>query len=110
MTNTDFLQGDLLKAFQNMMTVSTPIENKIALFHRSEKSYQRKILTYGELHKLMNRIASGLVHSGFKPGDTIIIYMPFTIESIAAYLAIVKTGMVVVSVADSFSPAELKKR
>lgn len=84
--------------------------DKIAIVQGSEESDERRTLTYADLQKLVNRISSGLVHSGFKAGDAIIIYMPFTIESVAAYLAIVKAGMVVVSVADSFSAAELKKR
>src|SRR5690606_21890040 len=53
---------------------------------------------------------SGLIHAGFHPGDRFILYMPFTIEAVITYLALVKCGMVVVSVADSFSPEELKKR
>jgi acetyl-CoA synthetase len=85
-------------------------KNKVAIIQGTEESDQTKFFTYGELEKLVNQIASGLLHFGFKPGDAILIYMPFTIESVAAYLGIVKAGMVVVSVADSFSPAELKKR
>lgn len=84
--------------------------NQLAIIQGSEESEEKKSLSYGELAKLVNRIASGLLHQGFQPGDAVIMYMPLTIESIATYLAIVKAGMVVVSVADSFSSAELKKR
>jgi acetyl-CoA synthetase len=85
-------------------------KSKTAIKQGSEESDQIISLTYGDLENLVDRIASGFLHAGFKPGDAIVIYMPLTIESIAAYLAIVKAGMVVVSVADSFSPSELKKR
>jgi acetyl-CoA synthetase len=84
--------------------------NQAAIIQGSEDSEEKKILTYAELEKLVNSVASGLTTAGFKAGDRIVIYMPLTIESIAGYLGIIKAGMVVVSVADSFSSAELKKR
>lgn len=68
------------------------------------------ILTYGELNALSNRVANGLVETGFRPGDAIAIAMPMTAESVAIYLGIVKAGCVVVSIADSFAPAEIKTR
>lgn len=83
---------------------------QVAIVQATEDSEAIKSVTYEELEKLVNKIASGLLRQGFLPGDNLVIYMPFTIESVAAYLAIVKAGMAVVSVADSFSPGELKKR
>jgi acetyl-CoA synthetase len=83
--------------------------DQAAIIQGSEDQKERS-LTYRELLILVNKIASGLVKRGFRKGDCIILYLPFTIEAVAAYLAIVKAGMIVVSVADSFSPAELKKR
>jgi acetyl-CoA synthetase len=80
-----------------------------AIIQGSEDKPIQKI-TFKELNKLVNKIASGLYRQGLVTGDAIVLYMPLTIESIATYLAIVKSGMAVVSVADSFSPTELKKR
>lgn len=81
-----------------------------AIIQGSESNNDLRVYTYADLEMYVNRIASGLSAARLKAGDRIVIYMPMTAESIAAYLAIVKSGMVVVSVADSFSSSELKKR
>ncbi|MBM3238262.1 AMP-binding protein [Candidatus Poribacteria bacterium] len=67
-------------------------------------------ITYRELNSLTNRAANGLMDAGFNPGDAIAIDMPMTAESVAIYLGIIKTGCVVVSIADSFAPDEIKVR
>jgi acetyl-CoA synthetase len=67
-------------------------------------------LRYGELHALVNRFANSLLGMGVKPGDSVAIAMPMTVEAVAAYLAIVKAGAVVVSIADSFAPEEIRTR
>ncbi|MBC8232653.1 AMP-binding protein [bacterium] len=67
-------------------------------------------ITYQELNSLTNRVANALVDTGFNPGDAIAIDMPMTAESVAIYLGIVKAGCVVVSIADSFAPDEIKIR
>ena len=66
--------------------------------------------TYDALEKLTNRVANGLVEKGFKPGDAIALYLPMTAESVAIYLGIIKMGGVVVAIADSFAPAEIRLR
>lgn len=67
-------------------------------------------ITYGDLNNLSNRVANGLKQSGFKRGDAIAVDMVMTAESVAIYLGIVKAGCVVVSIADSFAPEEIKTR
>ena len=44
------------------------------------------------------------------PKAAIGLYMPMTLECVVAYLGIVRAGRRVVSIADSFSPEELRKR
>jgi acetyl-CoA synthetase len=67
-------------------------------------------LSYGELNALSNRFANSLHGLGVKPGDSVAIAMPMTVEAVAAYLGIVKAGAVVVSIADSFAPDEIRTR
>jgi acetyl-CoA synthetase len=67
-------------------------------------------ITYRELNSLTNRVANALTGAGFNPGDAIAIDMPMTAESVAIYLGIIKAGCVVVSIADSFAPDEIKVR
>ncbi|PSB11822.1 AMP-dependent synthetase, partial [filamentous cyanobacterium CCP2] len=66
--------------------------------------------TYQKLRDLTNRVANGLVNLGFQPEDTIAVDLPMTAESVAIYLGIIKTGCVVVSIADSFASAEIVVR
>jgi len=66
--------------------------------------------TYGELEALANRVANGLAAHGLEPGNAIALYMPMTFECVAAYLGIIRAGCVVVSIADSFAPPEIRKR
>ncbi|MCB0418503.1 MAG: AMP-binding protein [Bdellovibrionales bacterium] len=71
---------------------------------------QLKELSYAKLEALANRVANSLVHAGFGPGDAIAVNMPMTVEAVAIYLGIVKMGGVVVSIADSFAPDEIRTR
>ena len=67
-------------------------------------------ITYQELNSLVNQVSNALVDTGFNPGDAIAIDMPMTAESVAIYLGIIKAGCIVVSIADSFAPDEIKMR
>jgi len=66
--------------------------------------------TYGELERLVNRVANGLRDRGLAPGQAIALYMPLNLECVIAYLAIIRAGSRVVSIADSFPPAEIRRR
>lgn len=67
-------------------------------------------MSYRQLRREANRVANGLVAAGFVPGDRIAIAMPMNVEAVIAYLGIVLSGAVVVSIADSFAPEEIKTR
>ncbi|MGH9749555.1 MAG: AMP-binding protein [Candidatus Polarisedimenticolia bacterium] len=69
-----------------------------------------RLTSRGELEALANRVARGLRARAFAPGDPIALYLPMTVECVAAYLGMVRAGLRVVSIADSFSAAELKRR
>jgi acetyl-CoA synthetase len=77
--------------------------------------YQREggkieALGYAELDALSNRFANSLLSLNVRSGDAVAIAMPMTVEAVAAYLGIVKAGAVVVSIADSFAPDEIRTR
>lgn len=67
-------------------------------------------LSYAQLDAQSSRVANGLEALGLKAGDAVAIDMPMTAQAVIAYLGIVKAGMVVVSIADSFAPDEIKVR
>ena len=62
------------------------------------------------LDALSNRVANGLVAMGLSKGDGVAIAMPMTAEAVAAYLGIVKAGMVVVAIPDSVPPEQMDSR
>ena len=81
-----------------------------AIIYQKENETELQKLSYGELELYVNRIANALIESGLQKGDTIGIDMAMNIEAVAIYLAGIKAGMQVVTVADSFSPDEIKVR
>jgi acetyl-CoA synthetase len=85
-----------------------PGDRRAIVFQREGGSLEA--LTYDELDRRSNRFANGLAASGLAAGDAIAIAMPMTVESVVAYLGIVKAGAVVVSIADSFSADEIATR
>ncbi|MEE4271818.1 MAG: AMP-binding protein [Thermoanaerobaculales bacterium] len=81
-----------------------------AIVQGRQGSDENIFITYGELNQLVNRVAGGLRDFGFGPGSRVALYMPMTVECVAAYLGIVRAGGVVVSIADSFAPREVARR
>ena len=88
----------------------TAIDDKPAIISGSEETDVLSGITYGELEHLVNRIANGIQAHDIKPDTPIALYMPMTVECVAAYLGIIRAGCVVVSIADSFSAVELCTR
>jgi acetyl-CoA synthetase len=84
--------------------------DRSAIISAAEGEAGLRVTTYGQLEALVNRIAGGLRERGLSKGDGVALYMPMTVECVAAYLGVVRAGCRVVSIADSFSPAELQKR
>ncbi len=66
--------------------------------------------SYNQLHTLANRLSNSLRQCDFAAGDAIAIIMDLRPESVAIYLGIVQAGGVVVSIPESFAPAEIRRR
>lgn len=84
-------------------------DESIAIVFQKEDGKLEKV-TQEELEDLVNSIANAFVDRGLQSQDVIAIYMPMTLEAVAVYLAAIKAGMVVATIADSFSEAEIKTR
>lgn len=84
-----------------------PPGDTAVVFQRGERV---GFVSYRELDVFSNRCANALRDAGIGVGDAVAIAMPMTIEAVIAYLGIVKTGAVVVSIADSFAPDEIRTR
>lgn len=84
-------------------------DNAIAIiFQNFEKKLQK--VTQKQLQTLVNKIANGFTELGLRKGDSIAIDMPMTLEAVAIYLAGIKAGMPIVTIADSFTPNEISVR
>ena len=66
--------------------------------------------TQRELRNLVNRIANSFTVVNLVKGDTVAIDMPMTLECIAIYLAAIKAGLKVATIADSFTTNEIEVR
>ena len=64
-------------------------------------------ITYAQLNDQANRIATGLIKMGVKPGDLIAISAPNSAEWIAIYFGIVKTGAVAITLSGLLTGEEL---
>ncbi|MFQ5651267.1 MAG: AMP-binding protein [bacterium] len=105
--NPCWLPGAELNCVDSCFTANA---DKPAIISGQETTAKHRAITYGELERLVNQVANGLREHGFEAGAAIALYMPMTVECVAAYLGIVRSGCVVVSIADSFSPTEVSKR
>ncbi len=63
-----------------------------------------------QLEQFVNQIANSLIKLGLKPNDFIAIDMPMTLEAVAIYLAGIKAGIPIVTIADSFTANEIEVR
>jgi len=75
-----------------------------------DPSGELETTSYGELATDVRRFAAGLRRHGFRPGDAIALYLPMTPECVVAYLGCIWAGCRVVSIAESFSTEELRRR
>ncbi|MGH9719454.1 MAG: acetate--CoA ligase [Bryobacteraceae bacterium] len=89
--------------------LTTARKNKAAIIWEGEPG-DRRILTYQELHRLVNRFASVLKSRGHKAGDRAIVYMPMIPELPIALLACARLGITHSVVFGGFSAEALKAR
>jgi acetyl-CoA synthetase len=83
---------------------------RVAVVSGGEESREIRRTTLGELRGLSAAAARGFQGLGLKPDDAVALYMPMTLECVAAYLGAVLAGLRIVSVADSFPAKELARR
>jgi len=67
--------------------------NRVAYIWLGEDGTER-IVTYGQLYRLVCRFANGLKSLGVKKGDRVVIYMPLTLEGVIAMLACARIGAI----------------
>jgi long-chain acyl-CoA synthetase len=80
--------------------------DKAALRHKTAGVWRE--ITYSELWEQSDRIAAGLIRSGFKPGHHGALLAPSSPDWVAAYLGILKAGGVVIPVDKELKSVELR--
>ena len=84
-------------------------DSATAIVFQKENGELQKV-TQKELEILVNKIANSFRKNGIDQGDYIAIDMPMTLEAVAIYLAGIKAGNPIVTIADSFTPNEISVR
>jgi acetyl-CoA synthetase len=67
--------------------------NHVAYIWLGEDGSER-VVTYGQLYRMVCRFANGLKSLDIRKGDRVIIYMPLTIEGIVSMLACARIGAI----------------
>lgn len=84
-------------------------DDAIAIVFQKESDEIQNI-TQKTLEELVNKIANSFKNFDVKTGDCIAIDMAMTLEAVAIYLAAIKAGITVATIADSFTPNEIAVR
>jgi acetyl-CoA synthetase len=81
--------------------------NRAAFIWLGEDGAER-IVTYGQLHRMVCRFANGLKSLGVVKGDRVVIYMPLTIEGAVAIHSVVYAGLGHTALRDRITDARAK--
>jgi acetyl-CoA synthetase len=103
--------GGKLNACYNCVDrhVKTWRRNKAAIIWEGEPGEER-VLTYGDLHREVQKFANGLKSLGVRKGERVCIYMPMTPEVVIAMLACARIGAPHSVVFGGFSAESLADR
>jgi len=83
--------------------------NAIAIISGDAENLLEQI-SYAQLKAKTARVANGLFEMNVQPGDRIAVSLPMTVDAITIFLGVIAAGCVVVTIADSFSAAEIAVR
>ncbi|HVF64069.1 MAG TPA: acetate--CoA ligase [Casimicrobiaceae bacterium] len=85
------------------------LSDKTAIIFERDDGEVTKV-SYRELHRRVCRLANGLKSLGVKKGDRVVIYMPMSIEGVAAMQACARIGATHSVVFGGFSAKSLQER
>jgi acetyl-CoA synthetase len=104
-----FVGGKLNVAYQCIDRHLESKKNKAAIIWEGDNG-EKRIITYLELFREVNRFANLLKSLGVKKGDRVVIYMPMIPEAAFAMLACARIGAIHSVVFGGFSAEALKDR
>ena len=91
------------------LQIERGLGNKVAFFWEGEPG-DRRVLTYADLLREVNRFANALKAQGIEKGDRVAIYLPLVPEAIVAMLACARIGATHSVVFGGFSANALADR
>jgi acetyl-CoA synthetase len=89
--------------------LDTPTRHKAAIVWEGEPG-DRRVLTYAELAREVNKFASALKTLGIKKGDRVAVYLPMTPELVISLLACARIGAVHSVIFAGFSAESIRDR
>jgi len=89
--------------------VDTPTQDEVAIHWEGEEGQSRR-LTYRDLYREVNRVASALRAAGLGKGDAVGLYMPMVPEIVVAFLAIAKIGGIILPLFSGYGPGAIATR
>ena len=89
--------------------VDAGLANRVA-FHWAGEEGEHRAITYGELHRDVQRLANALKALGIRKGDVVGIYLPMIPEVVVAMLACARIGAPHNVVFGGFAPEAVKER
>jgi acetyl-CoA synthetase len=106
-----WFNGGKLNASYNCVDrhAATSKKNKVAYIWEGEPG-DKRVITYGELYREVNRFASALKELGVKKGTFVAMYMPMIPELPVAMLACARLGAPFTQVYSGFSVGALAER
>ena len=106
-----WFNGGVLNASYNCLDrhIKTDKKNKVAYIWEGEPG-DKRVITYSELYKEVNKFASVLKELGVKKGTFVATYMPMIPELPIAMLAIARLGASFTQVYSGFSVGALAER
>ncbi len=96
---TDYLRETVAKNPSGTALITTL---KLPLLGRRDSR-----ISYGELDKLSDALASGLVDIGLEKGDRVVIVMPNSVAFAVSYFAILKAGGCVAATNPTYPPGKM---
>lgn len=90
------------------MNLATNLERSALFFPgRPAISELRSEISYGQLNDRSNRIATGLIRMGVRPGDRIGLFAPNSADWVAFYFGVLKAGAIAITLSSLLRRDEL---
>lgn len=81
-----------------------------AVVYRAREDGPLTAVSRAELARMARAVAGHCRARGLRPGARVALYLPMTVEAVAAYLGVILAGCAAVSIADSFAAPQVTVR